>query len=430
MHRLRAGYASAVPAAASAVSIDFGGAFAVDVLLAAIALFAAVGALSHEHGRAFSASVIYLGVGLVAAFALPRLGVARFDLVGDHGVVERVTSLALAVAVFGAGLTLRRRPWRRWGVLAGLLAVTVPLTAAVVAAFGALVMGLPWPAAIVLGAALAPTDPVLAGGIGLDEPGESEHAAEGPGILTAEAGANDGGALPLLMLGLAAGEHGGPGWLGSWAAIDLLYGVAVAVAGGAALGAGASRAFRWMRAHDVMAAPFEGWASVATAFGVYASAELLGAYGFLAAFAAGVAFRQLDYESDVNLGFYRGASTVERFFELAVVLLVASSVTWSGLGRPGVAGWLLLPLLFIVIRPAAALLVLGRLRAPWRERLFVAWFGVKGVATVNYAATMLAAGALAAGDAEVVLWTAVAATLASIVVHGISSTPLYRRLIA
>ena len=99
--------------------------------------------------------------------------------------------------------------------------------------------------------------------------------------------------------------------------------------------------------------------------------------------------------------------------ELAVLLLLGSALTTSGLSEPGLAGWLLAPLLLLVIRPAAALLALvGSGIAPG-ERLFVAWFGVKGVAALNYAVVAAASGLLG-DDAPAVLWTAIACVIVSI----------------
>ena len=171
-----------------------------------------------------------------------------------------------------------------------LLLVTMPLTAAAIAAYASLAMGLPVAAAIVLGAALAPTDPVLAGDVGLGPPGTSEHQPRARAVLTAEAGANDGAALPLLVLGLARTTHDADvGTLGSWIATDVLYAVALAAAWGAAAGWSFAAAFHAMRRRDLLDDGYEAWAAVAAALLLFAGAELVGAYGFVAAFAGGLA---------------------------------------------------------------------------------------------------------------------------------------------
>jgi sodium/hydrogen antiporter len=419
-----------VPVLASAASgISLGGEIPAVLLLVALAALGAIGALSHETDRHFSASLVYLAMGALGALLVRPLGIDPFRLLTGHDTVEILTDVAIAVAVFATGLRLRRTPPRRWRTIALLLIVTMPLTAAAIALYATLAMGLPIAAAIVLGAALSPTDPVLAGDVGLGPPGTSEHQPRARAVLTAEAGANDGAALPLLALGLALTTHDADlGTLGAWLATDVLYAVVVAAAWGAAAGWTFAAAFHAMRRRDLLDKGFEAWAAVAAALLLFAGAELIGAYGFLAAFAGGLAFRRHEYESDANRRFHDGAETAETVLELAVLLLLGSALTTSGLEEPGLAGWLLAPLLLLVIRPAAALLALvGSGIAP-RERLYVAWFGVKGVAALNYA-VVAAAGGLLGADGSVVLWTAIACVIVSIAVHGISATAVTRRLL-
>ena len=138
----------------------------------------------------------------------------------------------MVIALFSAGLKLDRPlRWRAWGSVARLLAVAMPLTIAAVALFGTQVLGLSLGAAVVLGAALAPTDPVLAGDIGVGPPGdEDEH--EPNFALTAEAGLNDGLAFPFVLLGLFLAEDAG-GWGLEWLLADVVY----AIAGGVLVGA-------------------------------------------------------------------------------------------------------------------------------------------------------------------------------------------------
>jgi sodium/hydrogen antiporter len=419
-----------VPVLADAASgISLGGAIPAVLLLVALAAIGAIGALSHETDRHFSASLVYLAMGAIGALVVRPLGIDPFRLLTGHDTVEILTDVAIAVAVFATGLRLRRAPPRRWRTVGLLLVVTMPLTAAAIALYASLAMGLPAAAAIVLGAALAPTDPVLAGDVGLGPPGTSEHQPRARAVLTAEAGANDGAALPLLVLGLALTTHDADlGTLGAWLATDLLYAVAVAAAWGVAAGWSFAAAFHAMRRRDLLDAGYEAWAAVAAALLLFAGAELLGAYGFVAAFAGGLAFRRHEYDSDANRQFHDGAETAETVLELAVLLLLGSALTTSGLDEPGLAGWLLAPLLLLLIRPLSALLALvGSGIAP-RERLYVAWFGVKGVAALNYA-VVAAAGGLLGADGTVVLWTAIACVIVSIVVHGVTATAVTRRLL-
>ncbi len=156
---------------------------------------------------------------------------------------------------------------------------------------------------------------------------------------------------------------------------------------------------------------------------------MAGAYGFLAAFAGGIAFRRRERDHEYNTSVHAGAATVEKMLELAMILLLGSLLTLDGLGAPGVAGWLLAPLLLLVVRPAAA--AVGLLRSPLRrrERAWVAWFGVRGVGSLYYAAAAIGAGTLAPAEERTVAWTIVAVVVVSIVAHGVTGTPLTRRLL-
>jgi NhaP-type Na+/H+ or K+/H+ antiporter len=169
---------------------------------------------------------------------------------------------------------------------------------------------------------------------------------------------------------------------------------------------------------------------VAATLAIYGVAEAASGYGFLAVFAGGLAFRRFERHHEVNHGVHAGAETAEKFGELAVILLLGSSLTVAGLGAPGLEGWLLAGALVLVVRPLAANAALAgsRLERPG-ERAFVAWFGVRGVGTLFYVAVAAAAGSpLPAGERELLVWTAIACVMVSIVVHGVTAGPLNRWL--
>ena len=394
-----------------------------------IALFAAIGALSHQRDRVFSASVIYLALGLLAAGALSLLGNAPIDPLRDSGLIEHVTELALMVAVFSTGLAIDRRlSWNGWREVAGLIGIVLPLTIAAIALFGVLAMGLSLGAAIVLGAALGPTDPVLAGDVGVDAPGT---APEGDARfnLGTEAGLNDGFAAPFVLLGIFVAGQGGTNWLAEWATADVLYAILV----GALLGGVCGYVFGALgvrlREAQMLDLRLDYYFAVPSALVVYGGAEFLGAYGLVAAFCAGVAFRRYDFEHEHNRHVYEGAEVIEKFGELVVILLLGTMVTTAALQIPGLAGWLLAPLLLIVIRPALVMALFARSRMNVRERAFVAWFGVRGVAALYYAVVAIGADVLKPAEEATVFWTVALCVMVSIVVHGLSATTAMRRLL-
>jgi NhaP-type Na+/H+ or K+/H+ antiporter len=402
--------------------------YTVGLLFLGVALAAAVAALSHEHERAFSATLIYLAFGLAAALAIGLFDLRWVDPVDDARVVERLAEFAVIVALFSTGLKLDRDlSWSGWGSVTRLLAIAMPLTIVAVAAFGAAAMGLSVAAAIVLAASLAPTDPVLAGDLGVGPPGE-EDEREPNFAITAEAGLNDGLAFPFVILGLLVAAHADGAWVAEWVLADLLWAVVVGVGLGAAIGYGLAAAAVWLRRHDLLAPDYDGWLAIPAVLLIYGATEVANGYGFLAAFAGGLAFRRYERDNELNARVHGGAEVAEKFAELSIVLLIGSMVTISGLAQPGWSGWLLVPLLLLVVRPLAVLASLVGSGLPRGERLFLGWFGVRGIGSLYYVAFAVSAGTLGAENDVEVVWTAIACVLCSIALHGITGTPFARRL--
>lgn len=406
-----------------------GGLYFLALVGVAIALVVGIGALSHQRERAFSASVFYVLLGAVGAAAMALLDVDPLDPVADHDFVERLTELALMVAVFAAGLTVERKV-RRASVVSVvvLLLVVMPLTIAAIAAFGYYAMGMSFAGAVLLGAVLAPTDPVLAGDVGLGPPG-SQPQGEPRFSLHTEAAINDGLASPFVVVGLFIATEGGTGWLGEWVLADVIYGVGAGVLIGIALGWGAAWAMTRLRERGLVSRELDAFSALALILLIYGVCELIGTYGLLALFTAGFCFRRYEFEHEIHHRFHSGAETAGTLLELAVLLVLGSMLTTQGLGIPGWEGWLLAPLLILVIRPVFVMGTASPKLGPVRERLFLAFFGVRGVAALFYAAIVAGSGALSPGETEVVVWTTMVCVVVSIIVHGTSQTTLTRTLL-
>jgi len=416
------------PPGAITPGFDAGDAWSLGLLFLGVAVMAAIVALTHQRTRAFSPSIVYLGLGVAGAAGAALLDREWLDLIDDAQVVERLAEIAVIVALFATGLRLDRPfTWQGWRATIVLLGVVMPVTIAAVAAFGVAAMGLSAGAAIVLGAALAPTDPVLAGDLGVGPPGE-EDETEPSFALTSEAGLNDGLAFPFLLLGLAVAEHGAAAGIGGWLAWDVAYSVAGGVLIGAAGGWAIAEVATRLRERSLLAVELDGWAAVGAVLAIYGAAQVADTSGFLAAFAGGIAFRRRERDHEYARGVHAGGEALERVLELATILFLGSLLTLDGLAVPGVAGWLLAPVLLLLVRPLAGTVALRATDLDRRERLWVGWFGIRGVGSLYYAAAALQAGVLTAGEAETVMWTVVAVVAVSIVVHGVTGTPLTRRL--
>ena len=404
-----------------------GGLYTLALLAAGVTILIGVAAISRRDRWAISVSVLYVGLGAVVAVALALLGVSPLDPERNHVVVERVTELALVVAVFSAGLTIERHVARRsWISIALLLAVVMPLTILAIAAFGVWAMGLSFGAALLLGAVLAPTDPVLAGDVGLSGVG-GEVYGEPRLSLHTEAGFNDGLASPFVALGLFAAGTGGTSWLGTWFLADLLYSAGAGLALGAAAGFAAAAALTRARGRELVSADVEGFAALGIMLVIYGLTEAIGAYGLLAVFAAGFTFRRYEFDHQIHRPVHHAADVAGHTLELLVLLLLATMLTDSGLRAPGLAGWLLVPVLLLLVRPVLVAATAGREFMDRRAVLFLGFFGVRGVAALFYAAVVAGAGVLSAPEERVVVWTTIVCVVASIVVHGVTARPLTRR---
>lgn len=349
-------------------------------------------------------------------------------LPGNHPqFVERFTEFVVIIALMGAGLKIDRVfNLRRWQVTWRLLGVTMPLCIAVIAGLGVLA-GLHWLVALLLGAALAPTDPVLASDVQVGPPktGEEDEVRFG---LTSEAGLNDGLAFPFVHLAIAlslAAATGKP-WLGDWLTFNVFWEIGMGVVGGWLVG----RAFGWLTFHipsdSKLAATGDGLIAIAATFLSYGLTELIQCYGFLAVFVTALTLRHAHREHDFQREMHDVTEQIERLAMMILLLLfggaltsgVLAALTWLDVG-------LALAILFLV-RPLAGLIGLAGLKAERREKITIAFFGIRGVGSIYYVAYALNHARFP--DAER-LWAIVALViLLSIVIHGLTVTPIMRRL--
>lgn len=403
--------------------------YVVAVGFAGIAVLVAILTLTHHGERAFSPALVYLAMGAAGAVGAALLDAPWLTLAGDAAVVERISEVAVVMALFATGLRIDHDlVLSHWRSTVLLLAVVMPVTIAAVTLLGMWVAGLSLGAALVLGAALAPTDPVLAGDLGVPAPGEGDRS-EPAFALTSEAGLNDGLAFPFVFLGLVIASGGGVGAYAEWFAADVAYAIVAGVAIGAAVGWAIAAAAVRLRDRGLLASGLDGWAAVGAVLAIYGIAEIAGAYGFLAAFAGGIAFRRYERDHEYQEGVHGGAEALERGLELTMILFLGSLLTLDGLGTAGWEAVVVAAALILVIRPVATMAGLGGSRLRGRERLYVGIFGIRGIGSIYYASAALGSGLLAAGEARTILWTVVAVVCISIVVHGLSASALTRRMV-
>lgn len=389
-------------------------------------LLAAAGAailLSHWFprllsGREPASSALAIGFGLAMALAMPQLQ-TQFDPLRAPKLWETVSEICVIVGLFGVGIRIDRlRNMAAWRPTIRLLAIAMPLTILAVA-FAGWLGGLAVATAVVLGAVLAPTDPVLASDVQVGKPLEGgEHPVRF--TLTAEAGLNDGLAFPFLYLGLAllSASVWDPALFGEWAWRDVGYRIAVGAAAGVTLGwLIAKLIFDWP-SDNALSKTESGLVALAGVFLVYGVTELLEGYGFIAAFVSGLTLRRSETGRDYHAKLHDFVEANERALT-ALLLLALGAALPSLIPAFGWTEALVAVALIFLIRPVAGWLSLSGLPLSGRERLVVAFYGIRGIGSIYYLAYATTHADLPGAER---LWAIVAFTiLLSTVVHGFTA---------
>jgi NhaP-type Na+/H+ or K+/H+ antiporter len=397
-----------------------------------------------------SPGILYLALG----YALGPAGWALMapDPLLYSADLEKMAEVALLISLFAVGLKLGV-PLRdnRWYLPLRLAFPSMVLTVMFVTAIGVFLFGLPAAAAILLAAILAPTDPVLASDVQVEDSSDRDRLRFG---LTAEGGLNDGAAFPVVMLALGLlglYDFGGSGW--RWLAVDVIWAIAGGLAIGGALGALIGKLVLYLRTRHQEAVGLDEFLALGLIAIAYGVAQLSFASGFLAVFAAGLALQRIKEHSKpekpsslakvtIALGAESGkelathsqhAGTymmeavqgfngqLERLAELVVVMVAGAMLSYTYL--PHRAVWFLL-LLFFLVRPVSVWLgLMGATGVSRDQRILISWFGIRGVGSIFYLMYAINHG-LPEPLAKELIAITLSTVAASVLLHGISVTPL------
>ena len=379
--------------------------------------------------RPLSMPIVFLALGMIV-FGLP-LGLPEADPLAHPELTEHLTEVCVIVALMGAGLKIDRPlAGRRWSSTWRLLAIAMPVTIAAVALLGWWWVGLAPAAALLLGAALAPTDPVLAADVQVGEPTDEEDSEDEVRFaLTSEAGLNDGLAFPFvyaaIAMATAAVTH--ERWVGEWLLVDVLFKVVVGLGGGLLVGKLLGRLFFRARNRKLrLAHHAEGFLALAATFLAYGLVEVAGGYGFLAVFVAARGIRSAQRSHEYHQVLHDFAEQIERLLTVLLLLLLGGAVV-GGLLAPltwtaALAG---LALIFVV-RPVAGFLALRGAPGRVAEHWVIAAFGIRGIGSFYYLAYAMSHATFP--NVDVVWATAAFVVVVSVALHGVAVTPVMRLL--
>ena len=373
-----------------------------------------------------STAMLYLAAG----FGIGPAGLALMapDPLVYSVILERASEVAVLISLFAVGLKLGL-PFsdRGWRLPARLAIFSMTMTVAMIAAIGMAGLGLSLGASILLGAILAPTDPVLASDVQVVEASDRDRLRFS---LTGEGALNDGAAFPFVMLGLGLlGLHdlGTGGW--RWLAVDVLWATVGGLLIGGALGTLVGRLVVYLRSRHKASVGLDEFLALGLIALTYGLAVLSHTYGFLAVLAAGIALQRVTERpgevartasADLMQEVQGFNEQLERIAEVAIVLTIGGMLAYTYLHASAV--WFVLVLL-LVVRPVSVWV--GLLGAPVSrdQRVLISWFGIRGIGSIYYLMFAINHG-LPRALAEELIALTLAMVAASIVVHGISVTPL------
>jgi sodium/hydrogen antiporter len=375
-----------------------------------------------------SLPMVCIGIGALLAWS-PFAPVVGTNPLENRYLTEKLTEFVVIVSLMGAGLKLDRPlSFAGWQTSWRLLGISMPLTIAGIAFLGWSILGLGIASALLLGAALAPTDPVLASDIQVGPP-QSGEEDEVRFALTSEAGLNDGAAFPFvhLAIAIALSQASGEPFFADWFLVDVIWKIAAGIAigwlGGKTMG---YLTFRLPKRAG-LSETRDGFVALGITCLAYGSTELLHGYGFLAVFVAAVAFRSVERKHHYHENLHNFAEQIERL--LMMVLLVCFGAAIGEGTVFGALSWqvvIIAVLILIVIRPLSGWLGLAGYSAPAAEKWVIAFFGIRGLGSFYYLAFAL-------GQAEFerpeLLWVTVCfVVLSSIVMHGMLVTPVMSKM--
>jgi sodium/hydrogen antiporter len=369
-------------------------------------LLAVVAALSGlMKGTVLSASVLSVALGILLA----ATGVVHVDAT-DRSIVELI-ELALILTLFSDGMFVERELLRRhWSPVARALVIAMPITMALLGlAAKVLFPDLSWAEALLLGAVLSPTDPVVTSAVVASRlvPSAVRHT------LNLESGLNDGLALPFVLFFLVLASPGGDaGTEAAKLAGEAVVGATI----GLGLGALAGRLHHHLPGGG-LTQRYEGIYAVGFALVAFGLAEVSFGNGLIAAFVCGIAMAAV--ERDVPQGFVEFAENTSAILQVLTFFVFGALIVATGFHHSVPPLVLFVLFALIVARPAAVLLSFIRTGIPRPQKLFMAWFGPKGVASMLFALFVLKSDV---GDATLIFDVAAVTIIASIVAHGLTDT--------
>ena len=366
-----------------------------------------------------SYAIIYLVVGIL----LGSYGFGLIKMTPDTQFLERLSEFVVIVSVFGCGLKINRplKLWA-WQSTIRLIGILMPLSILALTAIAHYVLGMGWATAVLLGAILAPTDPVLASEVQLAHVKDKDELRF---ALTSEGGLNDSLAFPFVYFGIYWFKDPNlNNWLKSWVAIDLLWAIAAAIVMGIVVAKGVIWLDRYLQKRREADALMEDFVALSLILLTYSLTELVNGYGFLAVFVAGwIVERSYFREQDKRMSLLEFTDQIEKLLEVTAMVILGTILLFEPLIKYAGQSLLVAGALFLLIRPLGLWLSTLGTDLPKKTRSLMGWFGIRGLGSIYYLTYALGEG-VKGEPAEQLSWIVYTVVVLSIIFHGISAAPL------
>lgn len=374
--------------------------------------------------RYASAPIIYLIVGALGCW----ISGASFSPLKNLALIEHITEFVVLVALVNAGLRIKEPfKWKTWRYSARLLAIAMPFTIAAAALLGWWILGLAPATALLYGAIISPTDPVLASELQTTEPGEEDTSKSRLG-LTSEAGINDGLAFPFTYLAIRLANEGDDigAWLGEWLLHDLFIKVLIGAAIGLATGWGLYKLVFNISSDKDLNKISRGILSLALILLPYTITEYVGGYGFIAVFFAACIFSDFEKHEEHMNSLHEFNRELEGF--VMAVIFIATGV-FLALHEQILYNWQVISValaLVLIVRPVAGYISLLGAKLNGFQKFVLSFYGIRGIGSVYYLAFALSAAGFE--GPERLFAVTVATIFFSVLIHGVSARVVQKRM--
>lgn len=372
-----------------------------------------------------SYSIVYVLFGMAVYSLVPSLPDANPFY--EPKIAVHLTELVVIISLMGTGLKIDQ-PFtvKTWDIPFRLVSLTMILSIGAIAALAYFLLQFDVASSILLGAVLAPTDPVLASDVQVGPP--LEYKKDNVRFaLTAEAGMNDGTAFPFTWLAIiAAGTALDTHTVTDWLLRDVLYRMAAGVGMGVLMGRVLAFLILRRRRHRQKAIVRDGFVAVAATVLVYGLTELVWGYGFIAVFVTAITLRNYELHHKYHRKLHDFTEQTERILVAIVLVLfggmlvhgiltaLTSNMIWLGIG------------VVLLIRPLTGLVVMPDIRLHFKEKLAISFFGIRGMGSLFYLSFGLSKASFQYKEE---LWALVSFIIVlSLLIHGFTATTVFQRL--